>query len=98
MELLAFQVFFVVAETGANKFELIAKNCFPGCLNWAETVDPTRLPQAGMTGPVFDHFSVCTGPWQRQDWTAWSTERTQDGEAASGLDSSHNSGENTGEG
>lgn len=44
MELLAFQVFFVVAETSANKFELIAKNCFPGCLNWAETEDPIPLP------------------------------------------------------
>lgn len=44
MELLAFQVFFVVAEIGANKLELIAKNCFLGCLNWAETEDPTPLP------------------------------------------------------
>lgn len=43
-ELLTFQVFFVEAETSANKFELIAKNCFPGCLNWAETEDPTPLP------------------------------------------------------
>lgn len=44
VELLAFQVFFVVAEIGANKFKIIAKNCFPGCLNWAETEDPTPMP------------------------------------------------------